>query len=122
PAMPVSFPAAYDGVVAVTSVDSGRKVQLDANRGPPVMFSALGVSVRAATSGGGYAECTGTSFAAPIIAAQFASMIGAPDNTAARNAKLVLQKRAQDLGSPGRDTTYGYGYIDSPAPPLQAAR
>jgi hypothetical protein len=116
PAVGVSYPAAYDGVVAVTSVDGSGKIQLDANRGPEVMFSAPGVEVPAAKPGSGFARMTGTSFAAPIVAANFAALLARPDVKAASAARARLESLALDLGAPGRDPVYGFGELEAPGP------
>lgn len=115
PAAPMKFPAAYRGVVGVTSVDRSRNVQLDANRGADVMFAALGVGVRAAGEKGHYAPVTGTSFAAPMVAARFALMVPQADTQIAARALQALQHSAIDLGAPGRDPVFGYGFLDGPA-------
>jgi len=107
PAAPPAYPAAYDGVIGVTSVDANRHLQMDANRGN-VSFAALGVSVRAATLKSGYDTFTGTSFAAPVVTAQFAVMVRAPDADAARNASQRLAKSAIRLGE---QSAYGYGFV-----------
>jgi hypothetical protein len=107
PAAPLAYPAAYDGVVGVTSVDANRHLQLDANRGN-VVFAALGVDVRAATLKNRYATFTGTSFAAPVVAARFAQMVRAPDAQAAQTARTELARAALRLGG---QSAYGYGYV-----------
>lgn len=107
PAAPPAYPAAYDGVIGVTSVDAHRHLQMDANRGN-VSFAALGVSVRAATLKRGYDTFTGTSFAAPVVTAQFALMVRAPDAEAAHNASRRLAKSAVRLGE---QSAYGYGFV-----------
>jgi Subtilase family len=116
PAAPVRYPAAYPGVVAVTSVDAHRMIQLDANRGPGVAFAARGVEVRAATLHG-YANVTGTSFAAPVVAARFALLVDRVDPTEVSRAWSVLERAAVDLGPPGRNPVFGYGYLDAPGVP-----
>lgn len=121
PAVAVSYPAAYDGVVAVTSVDSNGKIQLDANRGPQVMFAAEGVDVPAAKPGSGFAKLTGTSFAAPVVAANFAALLAEPNVKAAMAAKTKLEGLALDLGVPGRDPVYGYGELTAPAPVTESS-
>lgn len=73
PAAPPNYPAAYPGVIAVTSVDATGHLQVDANRGG--RFAARGVDVRAATLPRGYANVTGTSYAAPAIAARIARLL-----------------------------------------------
>ncbi|MDR3527866.1 MAG: S8 family serine peptidase [Rhizomicrobium sp.] len=116
PAAPERYPAAYAGVVGVTSVDAQRAIQMDANRGADVAFAARGVDVRAAKLAGGYTVLTGTSYAAPLVAARFAVLMPRPDPAAAAQAWATLKAAAIDLGPPGRDTIFGYGYLDPPTP------
>lgn len=94
PAAPVNYPAAYPGVIAVTSVDSNKRPELDASRG--AQFAALGVDVRAAAFPDGYATVTGTSYAAPAVTARFALLLPAPDMA---KAKMVLGQLSQ-AGTP----------------------
>lgn len=101
PAAPPLYPAAYDGVVGVTGVDARGRVLIEAGRGRHVDFAALGVHGRA----------RGTSFAAPLVAAQLAARHGSPNTAAAQNALAALRQQAQDLGAQGRDDVYGYGLI-----------
>lgn len=105
PSAPVAYPAAYPSVVAVTAVDAADRVYLMANRGPQVAFASLGVDVKAAADDGAYEAVSGTSFAAPRIAAALA-LEHAPTPQAAVTA---LASNARDLGAPGRDSTYGFG-------------
>jgi len=114
PARPVEYPAAYAGVIAVTSVDADRRIQVDANRGPEIAFAARGVDVAVATLNKTYGAATGTSFAAPLVAARFALLIPKPDAAGAARAEQSLQVEAVDLGAPGRDPVFGYGYLGIP--------
>lgn len=114
PAAPTRFPAAYPGVAGVTSVDAQRRIEIDANRGSYVSFAARGVDVRAASLRGRYDAATGTSFAAPLVAARFAALMPKADPALAAHAWTVLEQAAVDLGAPGRDPVFGYGYLDPP--------
>jgi hypothetical protein len=107
PAGPRQYPANYPGVVAVTSVDDDKHLQLDASGGA-VTFAALGVDVRAAALRG-YGDYTGTSFAAPAVAARFALVLPAPDPQAASRALAALEHSAMPLGK-----EMGYGYLGAP--------
>lgn len=111
PAAPVKYPAAYDGVIAVTAVDERGKVQIDANRGPAVMFAAPGVNIRAAQLSDAYAAVTGTSFASPIVAARFATLMADPDPARATTARDALTKEAQSSPNTARGTTLGFGIL-----------
>ncbi len=99
PAAGPSYPAAYPGVVAVTSVDSRKRFEIDASR-TPARFAALGVDVRVANPAGGYTSMTGTSFAAPAVSARFAMVLDAP-NVANRNLALAELSNAAAPLEPG---------------------
>ena len=122
PAAQQRYPAAYPGVAGVTSVDRNRAIQIDANRGADVAFAARGVAVRAAALKGRYAEVTGTSFAAPVVAARFAQLVPRADTALSARAWATLERQAVDLGTPGRDPVFGYGYLDSPQAASAVAR
>jgi hypothetical protein len=109
PTHSVGFPAAYPGLVAVTAVDGENRVYLSANRGPEIAFSALGVNVEAGVDEGAYEEVSGTSFAAPVVAAHLARQ--SPGAANATQMVAGLSATALDLGAPGRDSVYGYGLI-----------
>ena len=111
PAAPPAFPAAMPGVVAVTAVDAQRQIYRYAIRGDHVALSAPGVGVVAAGTGAGYVEVTGTSFAAPRVAADVARRMSRPDRAAAAATIRHLEETAIDLGPRGRDRIYGYGLV-----------
>jgi hypothetical protein len=104
------YPGAYDGVIAVTAVDSGGRAYLRANRGSYVDFAALGVDVPVATEQG-MSTVSGTSFAAPIVAAKLAERLHQPSPRGAADAVQALQRTAIDRGRPGRDPVYGWGEV-----------
>ena len=104
------YPAAYQETVAVTAVSRDKKVYRLANRGDYVDLAAPGVSVRHATSGGGYAASSGTSMAAPFVAAALAELRRDDARTGAEALQLLIEN-AEDLGEAGRDPVYGAGLI-----------
>jgi hypothetical protein len=66
------YPAAYSGVTGVTAVDKSGLVWPLATTGPHVDRQALGVDVSIAVIGG-HIVSSGTSWAAPVIAAEIAA-------------------------------------------------
>ena len=106
------FPSAYASVVAVTAVDENSRIYRRAVTGAHVEFSAPGVRVRAADDKNyAYANFTGSSFAAPYVAALIAARM--PEHDPASKAGVIdfYRKTAMDLGQAGRDNIYGFGLI-----------
>ena len=104
------YPAAYDSAVAVTAISRDKQVYRLANRGDYVDFAAPGVSVLHAKAGGGYAASSGTSMAAPFVAAALGELRRGDARTA-EEAFRVLSEAAEDLGAPGRDPVFGAGLV-----------
>lgn len=105
------YPAGYDTTVAVTAVTADNKVYRRAAQGPHVDFAAPGVEVAFVNAKGRKERLTGTSFAAPYVAAALAVLhrqdAGAGvDTLVGRLAPIAL-----DLGKPGKDPVFGWGAI-----------
>ena len=110
PSAPPAYPAAVPGVVAVTAVDKDLRIYRYANRGNYITVAAQGVDVLAARAPGGYARYTGTSFATPHVTGWIARCRAA--GSPARTCEAALRKAARDLGTPGRDSVFGLGYLN----------
>jgi subtilisin family serine protease len=54
---------------------------------------------------------SGTSFAVPYVAAQVAVEVARGAATDADSLRTLLRPRAADMGSPGRDDDYGWGFL-----------
>ncbi|MEQ1688226.1 MAG: S8 family serine peptidase [Sphingopyxis sp.] len=110
PTAPPAYPAALDGVVAVTAVDAQHRVYRYANRGDYIRVSALGVAISAAAPRNMQANYSGTSFAAPLVAAIIARCAS---DVAPANSRCItaMEATALDLGAPGRDSIYGLGLV-----------
>jgi hypothetical protein len=111
PGAPPAYPAALPDAIAVTAVDQDGRVYGKANQGDYIAFSAPGVRIWAPEPDALGQYLTGTSLAAPYVAAAVALelMDGAPANPAEIRRRLAA--RATDLGQPGKDPVYGYGLI-----------
>ena len=106
------FPSAYASVIAVTAVDENSRIYRRAVTGAHVEFSAPGVRVLAADDKNyAYANFTGSSFAAPYVAALIAARM--PEHDPAGKAGVIdfYRKTATDLGQAGRDNIFGFGLI-----------
>lgn len=114
PKAPYGYPAAYDGVIAVTATDAKDGLMQQANRGAYVFISAPGVEM-VAPSGAGSDVVTGTSFAAAIVSGAIANLIHASPERSADDIEKALAATARDLGPKGRDKDFGYGLLDTKA-------
>ncbi|RDH85744.1 MAG: hypothetical protein DIZ80_02115 [endosymbiont of Galathealinum brachiosum] len=113
---------------AVGSVDSSLNIASSSSRGPSACDGAFfpevvapGVGVKAAdlTFGGvfpeSYKSVSGTSFAAPHVAATMAILRQANPTSSVAELEQALTNSAADLGAVGADNVYGYGMIDAVA-------
>lgn len=105
PAAPPLYPAAYPDVIGVSGVDARERVLPESGRGDQVDFCASGIVGR------GRNALRGTSFAAPIVARRAARLLDAPRAGAAVQVQQQLIGEARDLGAPGHDPRYGYGWL-----------
>lgn len=106
PASPPSFPASYDGVVAVTAVDGKRRALIEAGRALHLDYAAPGADIYGRNAKGKRISLRGTSFATPLVAARAAQAIGQ-----GRDWRDVLDGEAEDLGKKGHDDTFGRGLV-----------
>ena len=138
----LSYPAAYDEVIAVGAVDINEERAPYSNYGIGMELVAPGGNTSEDENGDGYADGVlqqtfsggdptnwaywfwqGTSMAAPhvtglialILSGWSASGIENSGTSRIRNIRDILHSTAEDLGAPGYDTVYGYGLIDAAA-------
>lgn len=110
PAAPPAWPAAYEGVIAVTAVGADLQIYRRAARGPHIDFAAPGVGVLTARGDGQYGVVDGTSFAAPFVSVLIARHAPASPSPAG----LLIEhfrSHSRDLGRRGFDHVFGHGLI-----------
>ncbi|MEU4622145.1 S8 family serine peptidase [Actinoplanes sp. NPDC023801] len=118
---PTSYPAAFDGVIAVAATDARDEVAEYSNRGEYVDVAAPGSGILStypaelSEDGGGYAELNGTSMASPHVAAVAALIKAVQPDITPDGIQKALQSSAVDLGDDGFDSDFGYGRIDAAA-------
>ena len=106
-----AYPAGYKEVVAVTATRGTELIYSHANQGDYIDFAAPGVAIYTAQPGGGGKAQSGTSFATPYITAMAAVLAKGGRTPDAGTLRKALSKATRDLGKPGKDTVYGFGYV-----------
>ena len=111
---PVNYPAKYESVIAVSSVDSRKSISSFSSTGAEIEFTAPGSGIASTYVDGStskYIMMSGTSQAAPHIAGFLALLKQKNPTKTASELRIELKKYAEDLGPDGRDEFYGYGFI-----------
>ena len=112
---PTSYPAADPGVIAVASTDSADNYSTFSNRGDYVDVAAPGTGILSTLPGASYAYYSGTSMAAPHVAAVAALIRGAATGLSPDQVQSALERSAVDRGAAGKDADFGHGRIDAAA-------
>jgi subtilisin family serine protease len=108
----VSYPAAYDGVIAVASVDAGGNHLYFSNRGKSVDLAAPGFAVVAAWPGGKNVEVTGTSASTALVTGAVAALLSREPGLSGRQAAELMAKYADATGLPGSAEEIGAGAVN----------
>jgi subtilisin len=109
----VNYPARYGSVIAVSAVDSSRNLANFSSRGEHVDLTAPGVQILSTLPGNRYGRLNGTSMAAPHVTGTAALAFSSHRFTKAETIRQILEKTADNLGTPGRDDLYGNGLVDA---------
>ena len=109
----VSYPAAYDPVIAVGAVDSASRHASFSNYGTGLDISAPGVQIYSTQGGGSYQYLSGTSTAAPFVAGIAGLMLSVNPALTAEEIGTVMNSTAIDISRVGYDTLTGWGIIDA---------
>ena len=106
-----SYPASYDSVVSVAAVNSSGTLASFSQRNAQVEIAGPGVSVNSTWNNGGYNSISGTSMASPHVAGVAALVWSNHPQCTAAQIRSALNATAEDRGSAGRDTSYGWGIV-----------
>jgi len=109
----VDYPARYSSVIGVGAVDRNLSRAGFSSTGPAVEIAAPGVSILSTYIGNQYAYMSGTSMATPYVTGKLALLKQAYPLLSNKELRNILIEHTQDLGQVGRDTHYGYGYIQA---------
>ncbi|MCK5131938.1 MAG: S8 family peptidase [Candidatus Sabulitectum sp.] len=114
-------------VVTVGATDSNDNIANFSSRGPVTCWndyssssplidpdiSGPGVDVVSTQWNGGYTTMSGTSMATPHLAGVAALILSANPNLSVAQMDSIIETTSLDLGSSGKDNTYGAGRVDA---------
>ncbi|MGW2778828.1 type VII secretion-associated serine protease mycosin [Streptomyces olivaceoviridis] len=107
----VTYPASYEGVLAVAASDRNNERAAFSQSGDFVGVSAPGVDMISTVPGNGHCSDNGTSFSAPYVAGVAALLKSKyPDWTAQQVVAQIEQTAERAI--PGRDRLVGWGVVD----------
>jgi len=107
----VNFPAAYDGVIGVTSVGTSGRVSNFSNFGEGVDLAAPGVGVLTAWESSKMGNFTGTSISAAIVSGVIAVERSQNQNLSPFAVEELLKQYSNEAEKPGVDSISGHGVI-----------
>jgi type VII secretion-associated serine protease mycosin len=108
----VWYPAREPGVIAVAGLEKETDVLWNGSiTGGATVLTAPATDLVGAKTGG-FWRVRGTSFAAPLVSAAAALVRSRWPTMPAGDVVNRLINTADDLGTPGRDDTYGFGKVD----------
>ena len=110
---PVYYPAAYGEVVSVGAVDCAKQIAAFSVQNAAVWIAAPGMNVPGLSrTGTEYKTESGTSYAAPAVAAAAALALEADPGLDPAGFQALLQSSAEDAGAEGFDNAYGHGILN----------
>ena len=111
---PVS-PASFPEVIAVSATNGTEFDSSYSNFGSAIWVSAPGTNIASTITGSdhAYGSMDGTSMAAPVVSGVIGLLKSLQPRLTVAKVKTLLQNYSDDLGAPGKDTRYGYGFINA---------
>lgn len=106
------YPAAYSGVLAVGATDQNDQKAGFSNYPSYIFMAAPGVNIYSTAAGNGYRLGTGTSQAAPLVAAAAALLRSIRTDLNRDDITNLLKNGADDIGASGYDNETGWGRLN----------
>jgi len=104
-------PASYAGVLGVSAIQMQKELWSQSNHGTYVDLAAPGWQVSSTVPGGINYALYGTSVAAPYVAGSAAAVLAIRNDYDIRSVSRLLELTAEDLGSLGKDESFGFGLV-----------
>jgi hypothetical protein len=107
------YPAACTNAIAVSASDENDNLAGFSDYGSWITLAAPGTNIVTTTSGGGYGAWQGTSLSTPVVSSVAALALAANPSLTAQALVNLMEQNADDIGSPGYDTSFGWGRVNA---------
>jgi uncharacterized repeat protein (TIGR02543 family) len=107
------YPASFDVVISVSSVDESKTVSSFSNFNSRVDLSAPGEDIVTTSINNAYVNASGTSFAAPQVTGVIGLLLAYDMNQSPSEIYERLTLTAMDRGIEGKDNYYGFGIVNA---------
>jgi type VII secretion-associated serine protease mycosin len=112
----LSYPAAYEGVISVGSINHEKKLSDYSTYGTSVDIVAPGEEVYSTIyeyeKKSSYRKLSGTSMSSPMVAGVASLLLSKYPNLTPLQVEYILEHTAEDLGDKGFDIKYGNGMVN----------
>ncbi|RFU68318.1 peptidase S8 [Peribacillus saganii] len=112
----VNYPAGYEGVISVGSVNEKRSLSEYSSFGVSVDIVAPGEEVYStmyeAEKKSSFRKLSGTSMASPVVAGAAALLLSKYPNLTPVQVEYILEQTANDMGETGFDGKFGNGLVN----------
>jgi serine protease len=113
----ISYPAAYEGVIAVSATNQADELAEFSSYGSFVDIAAPGEAVYNSVfdpyKGSSFAYLSGTSMATPVVAGVASLLLSKYPDLKPFEVEAILKMTATDMGDKGYDVKYGAGFVDA---------
>lgn len=107
------YPAALPEVISVGATDRYGDHASFSNYGSTLELAAPGQAIYSTLPGNSYEAWNGTSMAAPHVAGLAGLLLSQNPSLTNEQVRQIMEATAQDLGSAGKDSYFGYGRINA---------
>lgn len=111
-----NYPAGYEGVISVGSINKDKKLSYYSSYGPSVDVVAPGEDVYSTIYEpeklSSFRKLSGTSMASPVVAGVASLLLSKNPNLTPAQVEYILEHSADDLGEKGFDVKFGNGLVN----------
>lgn len=108
----LSYPAQYEGVLAVAAIDASAQHLPFSNTGSQTAIATPGYKVTALWTNNVLVNFTGTSASVPFVSGAIAMLLSRNPQMSPIDAVNLICRYADDIEEPGRDAATGFGVMN----------